>query len=138
MSDAQLETKKPNSKRPDSKRNVGRREFLKTTAAITGGLCIAAYVPELGPGARELAAAGAGVFAPNAFVRIAPDDTVTVNANHSKMGQSIYNRLPMLINEEIEADCSRIKVEAAAVDAAYTHTAFGVQTTGGTTTTPSE
>ena len=119
-------------------KSLGRREFLKTTATIGGGLCIAAYVPELGAGARELAAAGAGVFAPNAFVRIAPDETVTVIANHSEMGQGIYTSLPMLLNEELEADWSKIKVEAAPVDAAYNHTVFGVQMTGGSTTTPSE
>src|SRR5437667_6731163 len=119
-------------------KSLGRREFLKTTATIGGGLCIAAYVPELGAGARELAAAGAGVFAPNAFVRIAPDETVTVIANHSEMGQGVYTSLPMLLNEELEADWSKIKVEAAPVDAAYNHTAFGVQMTGGSTTTPSE
>jgi isoquinoline 1-oxidoreductase beta subunit len=121
---------------------VGRREFLKTTAAATGGLYIAAYVPELGPGARELAArqaaAGTGGFAPNAFVRIAPDDTVTVIVNHSEMGQGIYTSLPMLLNEELEADWSKIKVEAAPVDAAYNHTIYGVQMTGGSSTTPSE
>src|SRR5437868_9934307 len=117
-------------------KSLGRREFLKTTVSIGGGLCIAAYVPELG--ARELAAAGAGVFAPNAFVRIAPDETVTVIANHSEMGQGIYTSLPMLLNEELEADWSKIKVEAAPVDAAYNHTVFGVQMTGGSTTTPSE
>jgi isoquinoline 1-oxidoreductase beta subunit len=119
-------------------KSLGRREFLKTTATIGGGLCIAAYVPELGAGSRELAPAGAGVFAPNAFVRIAPDETVTVIVNHSEMGQGIYTSLPMLLNEELEADWSRIKVEAAPVDAAYNHTVFGVQMTGGSTTTPSE
>src|SRR6266700_743574 len=119
-------------------KSLGRREFLKTTATISGGLCIAAYVPELSAGARELAPAGAGVFAPNAFVRIAPDDTITVIANHSEMGQGVYTSLPMLLNEELEADWSKIKVEAAPVDAAYNHTAFGVQMTGGSTTTPSE
>src|SRR5207245_5277498 len=119
-------------------KSLGRREFLKTTATIGGGLCIAAYVPELGAAPRELAAAGAGVFAPNAFVRIAPDDTVTVIANHSEMGQGIYTSLPMLLNEELEADWSKIKVEAAPVDAAYNHTVFGVQMTGASTTTPSE
>jgi isoquinoline 1-oxidoreductase beta subunit len=117
---------------------VGRREFLKTTAAAVGGLCIAAYVPELGAGAREQAAAGTGVFAPNAFVRIAPDDTVTVIVNHSEMGQGVYTSLPMLLNEELEADWSKIKVEAAPVDAAYNHTIYGVQMTGGSSTTPSE
>jgi len=121
-----------------SKKHVGRREFLKTAAAITGGLCISAYIPELGAGARELAAAGAGVFAPNAFLRIAPDDTVTVIANHSEMGQGIYTSLPMLLNEELEADWSKIKVESAPVDPVYNHTVYGVQMTGGSTTTPSE
>jgi len=119
-------------------KSLGRREFLKTTATVGGGLCIAAYVPELSAGARELAPAGAGVFAPNAFVRIAPDETVTVIVNHSEMGQGIYTSLPMLLNEELEADWSKIKVEAAPVDAAYNHTVFGVQMTGGSTTTPSE
>jgi isoquinoline 1-oxidoreductase beta subunit len=122
----------------EKRKNVGRREFLKTSAAVTGGLCVAAYVPELGAGARELAAAGPGIFAPNAFVRIAPDDTVTVIVNHSEMGQGVYTSLPMLLNEELEADWSRIKVEAAPVDPSYNHTIYGVQMTGGSSTTPSE
>src|SRR6266853_545933 len=115
----------------EKRKSVGRREFLKTSAAVTGGLCIAAYVPELGAGARELAAAGPGSFAPNAFVRIAPDDSVTVIVNHSEMGQGIYTSLPMLLNEELEADWSKIKVEAAPVDAAYNHTVFGRKATFG-------
>jgi isoquinoline 1-oxidoreductase beta subunit len=138
MSHAILKTGKPEFKKSESKKNVGRREFLKTTAAITGGLCIAAYVPELGAGARELAAAPPGTFAPNAFVRIAPDDTVTVIINHSEMGQGVYTSLPMLLNEELEADWSKIKIEPAPVDASYNHTIYGVQMTGGSSTTPSE
>src|SRR5258707_4899682 len=122
----------------EKNRNVGRREFLKTSAAITGGLCIAAYVPELGAGARELAAVPQGAFAPNAFLRIAPNDTVTVIVNHSEMGQGVYTSLPMLLNEELEADWSKIKIESAPVDAAYNHTVFNMQMTGGSTSTPSE
>ncbi len=115
-----------------------RREFLKTSAAIGGGLWIAAYVPELAARSVSHAPANASVFAPNAFVRIAPDESVTVIVNHSEMGQGIYTSLPMLLNEELEADWSKIKVEAAPVDAAYNHTVFGLQMTGGSTTTPSE
>jgi isoquinoline 1-oxidoreductase subunit beta len=122
----------------EKKKNVGRREFLKTSAAAAGGLCIAAHVPELGAGARELAVVPQGVFAPNAFVRIAPDDTVTIICNHSEMGQGVYTSLPMLLNEELEADWSKIKVEAAPVDPAYNHPIFGIQMTGGSTSTPSE
>ena len=117
---------------------MARRDFLKTTAAVGGVLCIAAYVPELAARAVSSAPGNATVFAPNAFIRIAADESVTVIANHSEMGQGIYTSLPMLLNEELQADWSRIKVEAAPVDAAYNHTVFGIQMTGGSTTTPSE
>ena len=32
---------------PTKTTRIARRDFLKTTAAVGGGLCIAAYVPEL-------------------------------------------------------------------------------------------
>jgi isoquinoline 1-oxidoreductase subunit beta len=117
---------------------IARRDFLKTTATIGGGLCIAAYVPELAARPVSNAPATAPVFAPNAFIRIATDESVTVIVNHSEMGQGIYTSLPMLLNEELEADWSKIKVEPAPVDPAYNHTVFGIQMTGGSTTTPSE
>src|SRR5713101_6985230 len=117
---------------------LGRRDFLKTSAAVSGGLWISAWVPELANAAAKTAAAAGKVFAPNAFVRIAADESVTVIANHSEMGQGIYTSLPMLLNEELEADWSKITVEPAPVDAAYNHTVFGLQMTGGSTTTPSE
>ena len=117
---------------------VARRDFLKTSAAIGGGLCIAAYIPELAARPLENTATSGTVFAPNAFVRIASDDSVTIIANHSEMGQGVYTSLPMLLNEELEADWSKIRLEAAPVDPAYNHTVFGIQLTGGSTTTPSE
>jgi isoquinoline 1-oxidoreductase beta subunit len=117
---------------------IARRDFLKTSAAIGGGLCIAAYVPELAVRPLGNTPADSTVFAPNAFIRIASDDSVTIISNHSEMGQGIYTSLPMLLNEELEADWSKIKVEAAPVDPAYNHTVYGVQVTGGSTTTPSE
>src|SRR5216684_8383372 len=117
---------------------LGRRDFLRTSAAVSGGLWISAWVPELANAAAKSAAAAGKVFAPNAFVRIAADARVTVIANHSEMGQGIYTSLPMLLNEELEADWSKITVEPAPVDAAYNHTVFGLQMTGGSTTTPSE
>jgi isoquinoline 1-oxidoreductase subunit beta len=114
---------------------LARRDFLKTSASLGVGLCIAAYVPEL---AARSAQSNGKVFAPNAFLRIAPDDTVTIIANHSEMGQGAYTSLPMLLNEELEADWSKIKVGSAPVDPAYNHTVFGMQMTGGSTSTPSE
>src|SRR6266478_6273516 len=116
---------------------VGRREFLKTSAAAGGGLLVSLYLPVPSAGAGK-AATGGNQVALNAFVRIGTDESVTVISSHSEMGQGIYTSLPMLLNEELEADWSKISVEAAPVDKVYNHTLYGVQMTGGSSTTPSE
>jgi isoquinoline 1-oxidoreductase subunit beta len=114
-----------------------RRDFIKTGALVTGGLVIAFTVP----GARRFAQAErtpAGPFAPNAFLRVGTDDSVTVLLAHSEMGQGIWTALPMLIAEELDADWSKIRVEHAPAAPAYAHTAFGMQMTGGSSSTWSE
>jgi len=116
---------------------VGRREFIKTGAAIGGGLLVSLYSPVTG-GPNSLSAAEEKGFALNAFVRIGTDESVTVISAHSEMGQGIYTSLPMLLNEELEANWSNIRVEAAPVDKAYNHPLFGMQMTGGSTTSPAE
>jgi isoquinoline 1-oxidoreductase beta subunit len=79
-----------------------------------------------------------GRFSPNAFLRIAPDETITIVINHSEMGQGIVTALPMLVAEELDADWSRVRTEFAPVDPAYNHTMFGIQMTGGSTSTWTE
>ena len=115
-----------------------RREFVKTGALVTGGLVIAFAAP----GVRRFAAAqpapGGAPFAPNAFLRVGNDDTVTVLLAHSEMGQGIWTALPMLIAEELDADWSRVRVEHAPAAPVYAHTVFGMQMTGGSTSTWSE
>src|ERR1700747_3261879 len=115
---------------------VGRREFLKTGAAAGGGLLVSWCLPLPTAGASK--AAGENHVALNAFVRIGTDESVTVISSHSEMGQGIYTSLPMLLNEELEADWSKISVEAAPVDKVYNHPIFGMQMTGGSTTSPAE
>jgi isoquinoline 1-oxidoreductase subunit beta len=111
---------------------IERRNFLKITVGACGGLLIGLYLPN---GNETLAASPAGVFAPNAFVRIAPDETVTVIVNHSEMGQGVYTSLPMLLADELDADWTKVKFEPAPVDPAYNHPVYGVQMTGGSTST---
>jgi CO/xanthine dehydrogenase Mo-binding subunit len=106
------------------------RRFLATSAAIGGGLVIAFAIPPaksfaLGP---EHEAAS---FAPNAFLRIGSDDSITVLIAHSEMGQGVWTALPMLLAEELHADWSRIRVEHAPAAPEYANPAFGVQMTGG-------
>ncbi len=127
--------------------NISRRTFIKATALVAGGLVIAFSIPYakrfLMPGATP-DAAGAGkadekkLPTPNAFLRIGTDDTITVMLAHSEMGQSIWTTLPMLIAEELDADWSKIKVEHASAAPEYAHTSYGIQITGGSSTTWSE
>src|SRR6266581_5877959 len=114
-----------------------RRDFLKAGAALGGGLLISLYVPEWAV-AGNAAAPTPAMFVPNAFVRIGSDDIVTVIVNKSEMGQGVYTSLPMLLAEELEADWTKVHYEPAPVDAAYNHTTFGIQMTGGSTSTALE
>jgi isoquinoline 1-oxidoreductase subunit beta len=116
---------------------VGRREFLRASAALGGGLLVSLYVP-IEVGALGALAAEETEFAVNAFVHIAPNDVVTIVSAHSEMGQGVYTSLPMLLNEELQADWSKVRVEAAPVNKVYNHPQFGVQMTGGSTSTPAE
>src|SRR3981081_1876276 len=123
--------------------DLSRRTFLKTTsAAVGGGLVVGFFLPA---GVRRFAfAAEPGPGAPaalppaHAFPRIATDARLTVLLAHAEMGQGIWTTLPMLVNEELDADWGRFRVEHAPAAPAYHHTAFGIQMTGGSTTTWSE
>ena len=124
-------------------KNVSRRKFLKATAFVAGGLVIAFTIPYakrfLLPGAAKAPAGGeAKLPSPNAFLRVGTDNTITVLLAHSEMGQSVWTTLPMLIAEELDADWSKIKVEHAPAAPQYAHTAYGMQITGGSSSTWSE
>ncbi|MDZ4697923.1 MAG: xanthine dehydrogenase family protein molybdopterin-binding subunit [Deltaproteobacteria bacterium] len=59
---------------------------------------------------------GAG-FAPNVFVSIDTDGTVTVWNIRSEMGQGIGSALAMLVAEELDADWKQVRVQQATVEA---------------------
>jgi isoquinoline 1-oxidoreductase beta subunit len=61
-----------------------------------------------------------------------------VIVNHSEMGQGPYTSVPMVVAEELDADWSKVRFAAAPVDPAYNHTVYGLQMTGGSTSTWSE
>jgi isoquinoline 1-oxidoreductase beta subunit len=114
-----------------------RRKFLRDSAVLMGGLVIGFYLPVKGGRAYAADAPAKPVYPPNAFIRIAPDESITIVVNKSEMGQGVYTSLPMLVAEELEADWSRIRVESAPVAAVYNHTGFGMQLTGGSSSVTS-
>ncbi len=110
---------------------ISRRAFLKSSAALAGGLVIGFWMPERGGLARAQGAPKAAN--PNSFLRIAKDGTVTVMVKHLEFGQGVTTSLPMLVAEELECDWSKVRAELAPAAPEYFHTSFGMQGTGGST-----
>ncbi|HEY7609910.1 MAG TPA: xanthine dehydrogenase family protein molybdopterin-binding subunit [Alphaproteobacteria bacterium] len=105
-----------------------RRTLLKTGAATALVLGFH-FAPR-----RAFAQAAQGAApAPNAFVRIGTDNTVTVIAKHLEMGQGTYTGLATILAEELDADWKQVRVESAPADATrYNNLAMGpIQGTGG-------
>ena len=107
---------------------VSRRAFLQLVSVASGGLMLALYARP----SRSAATTGAAGFRPNAFVRIAPDNTVLLYAKIPEVGQGIRTSLPMIVAEELDADWSLVRVEPSAIDPAV----YGRQTAGGSRSTP--
>jgi isoquinoline 1-oxidoreductase beta subunit len=109
---------------------------LRTSLAGAAGLVIAFQIPTI---VRAAPAAAAPPLPPtNAFLRIGTDDSVTVMIAHSEMGQGIWTSLAMVIAEELECDWSKVRSEHAPAAPVYASPAFGIQMTGGSSTTWSE
>ncbi|MGU3358746.1 molybdopterin cofactor-binding domain-containing protein [Methylobacterium sp. M6A4_1b] len=113
-----------------------RRAFLGGATVAAGALVVGFT---LDPAKFAQAAAGPDLSGlppmPNAFVRIAADDTVTVVIKHLDMGQGNTTGLATILADELDADWATIRTTFAPADATlYNNFAFGpVQGTGGST-----
>jgi isoquinoline 1-oxidoreductase beta subunit len=113
--------------------DTSRREFLKASAAASSGLVLAVVLPEslFGQGP-----AATGAAMPNAWIRIAPDNGITILCARSEMGQGTYTAMPTLVAEELEVDLAKVKVEIAPTGDPYVNAMLGGQLTGGSTSVP--
>jgi CO/xanthine dehydrogenase Mo-binding subunit len=98
---------------------LSRREFVAAGIAAGTGLVVGFYLPRAGRSTKE-------VFSPNAYLRITPDNKITIVVARSEMGQGVRTALPMILAEELEADWKQIEIEQAGAS-----TLYGDQTTGG-------
>ena len=106
---------------------LSRRTALKGMAGLVLGL-------HLPVGSAKAQSGAAQIFAPNAFVRIGTDDTVTVLIKHIEFGQGPFTGLSTIVAEELDADWSKVRAEHAPANVElYKNLAFGVQGTGGST-----
>jgi isoquinoline 1-oxidoreductase beta subunit len=102
-----------------------RRTFLKASAAAGGVFMLRATLP-------GVATAQGSTRPLNAFIRIAPDGTITIMSKNPEVGQGIKTMLPMVIAEELDADWKQVRIEQALLDEAK----YGRQFAGGSMATP--
>jgi isoquinoline 1-oxidoreductase beta subunit len=97
---------------------LDRRSFLKTGAAVGGGLWVGFHLPV--SHARDTAARQekkpANPF--NAWIHVSPANDVTLIVGKSEMGQGIMTALPMILAEELSLDWKSVRIQQAPTDPA--------------------
>jgi isoquinoline 1-oxidoreductase subunit beta len=108
---------------------MGRRTFFKLTGASAAGLVLgfhfgdAAFAAETADGRDQ---------AMNAFIRIAPDNTITIYSKAPEIGQGIKTSFGVIIADELDADWTLVVMEQADINTAV----YGYQGAGGSTSIP--
>jgi isoquinoline 1-oxidoreductase subunit beta len=96
---------------------LDRRDFLARSAAVGGAMVLGFYVPpasaltapiEGQPWYRD-----ATIPELNAWLTIAPDDTVTIRVAQTEMGTGVFTSCPMMVAEELQCDWSKVRAEYA-------------------------
>lgn len=122
-------------------KHLNRREFLKLLGVSSSSLLFGIYLngcdqdpsppaqiisePTLTSTPRPTPLPG-GQLEPNIYLKLDSNETITVNAFRSEMGQGIRTAIAMILAEELDADWDSIVIEQAPADSA-----FGSQFTGG-------
>ena len=106
---------------------ISRRRFVMTTAVVGGGMVVGFCLPGADVFAGQLSdnTIGSEPWLPptdtagteiNAWLVIAPDDTVTIRVAQSEMGEGIFTSLPMIVAEELECDWTKVRAEYASAN----------------------
>jgi isoquinoline 1-oxidoreductase subunit beta len=88
---------------------VNRRGFLKSGVGAGAALIVGFYLPQR----SRAQSSDAKIFSPNAWVRITPDNQITILVEKPEMGQGQRTIETMLLAEEMEVDLSAIRIEQA-------------------------
>jgi isoquinoline 1-oxidoreductase beta subunit len=99
---------------------LSRRGFLQVGASVSGGLLLGFYLP----GGSRLSAQTTANAAPqdarlNAWIHIAPDDTITFMIHKSEMGQGTVTSLSQLLADELDCEWGKFRTEFPPVDPAF-------------------
>ena len=93
--------------------SVSRRNFLRVSMIAGGGMLIGFSTL----GKEKNQEIEGTPFSPNAYIKIAPDGTITLMSPNPEIGQGVKTSLVMLIAEEMNVDWQKVQVEIAPLDA---------------------
>ena len=113
-----------------SVKNPGRRQFIQQGTALTATLVVGMHLPLASEAATS---SGDKPALANAWIRISPNNQITLICSRSEMGQDVYTSLPALLAEELNLPLAMIQVEMAGVAPIYINAMLGGQITGGST-----
>jgi len=113
----------------NSTNNQSRRSFLKVTSLTGGGMMIGfSWLSNLIPNEALATAATTNDWVElTGFIKITPDNQVKIFCPNPEFGTNVMTSLPMMVNEELEADWSKVIVEMGDYDTPR----FKTQFTGG-------
>jgi isoquinoline 1-oxidoreductase beta subunit len=97
---------------------MNRRFFLKTSVSPAAGLLIGFYLPERFRLSAQTPALN-GDPKLNAYIHIAPDDTITFMIHKVEMGQGTVTSLSQLLADELDCDWAKIRTEFPPIDRAF-------------------
>ena len=100
---------------------LNRRQFLYTAATAAGGFAIGfgalpGWADAGTVAAQPWEADGYSRHDIGAWIAIDPDDSVLIRYQRAEMGQGSMTAVPMMLNEELQADWSRVRVEYASAN----------------------
>jgi isoquinoline 1-oxidoreductase beta subunit len=114
--------------------SISRRGFVSGAAGMTFAFTLGG----IGRGGEALGATQPTKF--NAWVSIAPNNTISIVCPAAEMGQGVYTSLPLILAEELDADWSKVKTEFAPANPKVygnPHTLFhGAQITAASVSVP--
>jgi isoquinoline 1-oxidoreductase subunit beta len=103
------------------KASLSRRDVLYTAAAATGALVVGFWMPKRAAAQIVNPAGAAWAVDPavdeiNAWVVVAPDDTVTIRVAQTELGQGVWTSNAMMVCEELQCDWSKVRPQYASAN----------------------
>jgi isoquinoline 1-oxidoreductase subunit beta len=104
-----------------SKPGLSRRDLLSTAAAASGALVVGFWMPQRATGQIINPQGATWATEPdikeiNAWVVVAPDDTVTIRIAQTELGQGVWTSNAMMVAEELQCDWSKVSPQYASVN----------------------